>query len=269
MHKHCSLRVGGLAQDFFIPENLTALSGFLKNNQKPILMLGLGSNLLVRDKGFDGVVIQLKYFNKLDIIDNFIHAGAGTNLAKLSRFCTAKGLNGAEFLSAIPGNVGGGLAMNAGAFGAQIWSFVRSITTIDLAGNVFVRKPDDFEVSYRQVLSKNVGEFFLSAEFEFKQKSPKNIQQLLKIRNKTQPIGLPSCGSVFKNPPREFAAKLIENANLKGFCIGGACVSHKHANFIINRNNATVSDIENLICHIQKTVQLKFDISLQTEVVIQ
>lgn len=268
MSKHCSFRAGGLAQDFFIPDDLSALSDFLKNNKKPILILGLGSNLLVRDKGFNGVVIQLKHFNQLDIIDNIIYAGAGTSLAKLSRFCASCGLGGGEFLSAIPGNVGGALAMNAGAFGAEIWSFVRALTTINLAGDLQQRQPNDFEVSYRQVLSKNADEFFLGGEFEFKPTQQKNIQQLLKTRNASQPIGLANCGSVFKNPPNKFAAKLIENSDLKGFRVGGACVSNKHTNFIINDNNATTNDIENLICHIQQTVKSKFNIDLETEVKI-
>ncbi|MBT4122303.1 MAG: FAD-binding protein, partial [Candidatus Ruthia sp.] len=129
MSKHCSLRAGGQAKDFFTPNTLDELSEFLKNNHKPVLMLGLGSNLLVRDQGFDGVVIKLKHLDALNVSDNSIYAEAGATLAKISRFCESQGLHGAEFLSAIPGGVGGALAMNAGAFGSEIWQFVDSVTT--------------------------------------------------------------------------------------------------------------------------------------------
>lgn len=269
MGKHCSFRTGGVAQDFFIPETLNGLSQFLKKNQKSILMLGLGSNLLVRERGFDGVVIKLKNLNQLEIDDRIIVAGAGTTLAKLSRFCDSKGLNGAEFLSAIPGNIGGALAMNAGAFGSEIWQFVDSVTTINTKGLVFERSSTDFNISYRQVLANNNHEYFVAARFKFEKiKKQKNIKVLLKQRNASQPVGEANCGSVFKNPKDHYAAELIEDSHLKGFCIGGACVSDKHANFIINKNKASASDIEKLIVHIQQTVKSKFDISLETEVVI-
>lgn len=267
MSKYCSFRTGGLAQDFFIPDTLNELSEFLKNNQKPILMLGLGSNLLVRDQGFDGVVIKLKHFDQLDIKDDVVHVGAGTTLAKLSRFCESKKLNGAEFLSAIPGNVGGALAMNAGAFGSEIWHFVESVTTINTSGIVFERNALDFDIDYRQVLNKNLDEYFIGATFKFKQaEKQQNIKALLEKRNQSQPIGQANCGSVFKNTKGYFAAKLIEDSDLKGFCIGGACVSEKHANFIINQDNASATDIEKLIFHIQQTVKSKFNIVLETEV---
>ena len=269
MGKYCSFRTGGTAQDFFIPDTLNDLSEFLKNNQKPVLMLGLGSNLLVRDQGFDGVVIKLKHFNQLEINNQTVTTGAGTTLAKLSRFCESKKLNGAEFLSAIPGNVGGALAMNAGAFGSEIWHFVSSVTTINTQGIVFERSPTDFDTSYRQVLANNNNEYFIAARFKFDQiEKQKDIKALLEQRNTSQPIGEANCGSVFKNPKNHHAAQLIEDSNLKGFCIGGACVSDKHANFIINQNKASATDIEKLIFHIQQTVKSKFDIDLETEVVI-
>ncbi len=269
MGKYCSFRTGGIAQDFFTPETLDDLSDFLKNNQNPILMLGLGSNLLVRDQGFDGVVIKLKHFNQLEINNHAITAGAGVTLAKLSRFCESKGINGAEFLSAIPGNVGGALTMNAGAFGSEIWQFVESVTTINDSGLIFERSSEDFDISYRQVLAKNINEYFIAANFSFNQiKKQQNIKSLLEKRNTSQPIGKANCGSVFKNPKDCHAAQLIEDSNLKGFCVGGACVSNKHANFIINQNNASATDIEKLIIHIQQTVKSKFNIDLKTEVVI-
>ena len=269
MSKHCSLRSGGETSEFFQPLDILELSQFLKNNTKSILMVGLGSNLLVRDKGFDGVTIHTKNLKELNISDNFIESGAGTSLAKLSRFALANFKYGAEFLSAIPGSVGGALAMNAGAFGSEIWQYVVSVKTMSHSGEIKDRKPSDFEIAYRSTIHKNSNEFFVSAVFNFNLKEQNDdVSELLKKRNSTQPIGLPSCGSVFKNPKNHFAAKLIESSGLKGYCIGGACVSDKHANYIINQDNATAQDIENLIAHIQDVIKQQFDIELETEIII-
>jgi UDP-N-acetylmuramate dehydrogenase len=269
MSKHCSLRSGGETSEFFQPLDILELSKFLQNNSKPILMVGLGSNLLVRDKGFDGVTIHTKNLKELNISDNFIESGAGTSLAKLSRFALANFKYGAEFLSAIPGSVGGALAMNAGAFGSEIWQYVVSVKTMSYSGEIKDRKPSDFEITYRSTIHKNSNEFFVSAVFNFNLKEQNDdVSELLKKRNSTQPIGLPSCGSVFKNPKNHFAAKLIESSGLKGYCIGGACVSEKHANYIINQDNATAQDIENLIAHIQDVIKQQFDIELETEIII-
>lgn len=269
MRKHCSLRAGGIVQNFFIPDNIGELSDFLKNNQQPILMVGLGSNLLVRDTGFTGTAIKLMHLNQLEFKENVINAGAGVTLAKLSRFCDSQHLNGAEFLSAIPGSVGGALAMNAGSFNAEIWSFVKSVTTINDSGKIFIRGKSEFDITYRQVTPHHQDEIFIGASLNFSQiEKQDDIKALLKKRNDSQPIGQPNCGSVFKNPANHYAAKLIEDSDLKGFCIGGACVSDKHANFIINQNNASTNDIENLIKHIQKTIKSNFNVTLETEVVI-
>ncbi len=269
MASHCSLRAGGVAQDFFMPASIQALVEFLNKNTKPILLVGLGSNLLVRDSGFKGVVIKLTQLKSLQLKHNRIMAEAGVTLAKLSRFTHEKNLSGAEFLSAIPGTVGGALAMNAGAFGSEFWEFVKCIHTVNTAGEVFERQSADFNIGYRHVKPVHPHEYFIAAELEFNQTpSSQNIQQLLQKRNASQPIGLPSCGSVFKNPEQYYAAELIENSQLKGFCIGGACVSDKHANYIINHNNASATDIENLILHIQQTVKSNFKIDLETELKI-
>jgi|TARA_B110000196_G_scaffold49942_1_gene40607 UDP-N-acetylmuramate dehydrogenase len=269
MSKHCSLRTGGQTSQFFVPEDEAALSNFLKNNKTQLLFVGLGSNLLVRDRGFDGTTIHTKNFNSLDISKDFIDSGAGTSLAKLSRFSQANLKYGAEFLSAIPGSVGGALAMNAGAFGSEIWQYVVSVKTINLTGDIQERFPSDYKINYRSVIHQFSGEFFISARFNFDLKQPQdNVRDLLHKRNSTQPIGLASCGSVFKNPKDTYAAKLIESSGLKGFCIGGACVSEKHANYIINQNNASAMDIENLIAHIQNTIKDKHNVELETEIII-
>ena len=269
MSKHCSLRSGGMTSEFFLPEDINELSLFLKSNVKPILLVGLGSNLLVRDRGFNGVTIHTKNLNELNITNKYIESGAGTSLAKLSRFAQAKLKYGAEFLSAIPGSVGGALAMNAGAFGSEVWQYVVSVQTISLSGELQERFPNDYEINYRSVKHRFSDEFFISARFDFNLNKPNdNVRELLDKRNSSQPIGLPSCGSVFKNPKDNYAAKLIESSGLKGFCIGGACVSEKHANYIINQNNATALDIENLIIHIQNTVKTLHNVELETEIII-
>ena len=269
MSKHCSLRSGGMTSEFFLPKDINELSLFLKSNVKPILLVGLGSNLLVRDRGFNGVTIHTKNLKELNITNKYIESGAGTSLAKLSRFAQAKLKYGAEFLSAIPGSVGGALAMNAGAFGSEVWQYVVSVQTMSLSGELQERFPNDYEINYRSVKHIFSDEFFISARFDFNLNKPNdNVRELLDKRNSSQPIGLPSCGSVFKNPKDNYAAKLIESSGLKGFCIGGACVSEKHANYIINQNNATALDIENLIIHIQNTIKTLHNVELETEIII-
>jgi len=269
MSKHCSLRSGGMTSEFFLPEDINELSRFLKSNVKPVLLVGLGSNLLVRDRGFNGVTIHTKNLKELNITNKYIESGAGTSLAKLSRFAQANLKYGAEFLSAIPGSVGGALAMNAGAFGSEVWQYVVSVQTISLSGELQERFPNDYEINYRSVKHRFSDEFFISARFDFNLNKPNdNVRELLEKRNSSQPIGLPSCGSVFKNPKDNYAAKLIESSGLKGFCIGGACVSEKHANYIINQNNATALDIENLIIHIQNTIKTLHNVELETEIII-
>ncbi len=269
MSKHCSLRSGGMTSEFFLPEDINELSLFLESNVKPILLVGLGSNLLVRDRGFNGVTIHTKNLKELNITNKYIESGAGTSLAKLSRFAQANLKYGAEFLSAIPGSVGGALAMNAGAFGSEVWQYVVSVQTMSLSGELQERFPNDYEINYRSVKHIFSDEFFISARFDFNLNKPNdNVRELLDKRNSSQPIGLPSCGSVFKNPKDNYAAKLIESSGLKGFCIGGACVSEKHANYIINQNNATALDIENLIIHIQNTIKTLHNVELETEIII-
>ena len=269
MSKHCSLRSGGLTREFFSPKNASELSEFLSDNSKQVLFIGLGSNLLIRDHGFDGATIHTKHLKELAISEGIIEAESGTTLAKLSRFAQSNNKHGAEFLSAIPGSVGGALAMNAGAFGSEIWQYVVSVQTINLTGKIQQRKKSDFVIDYRSVSHKHIDEFFLSARFDFNLKQQNDdVRDLLEKRNSTQPIGVPSCGSVFKNPNGNYAAELIEASGLKGFCVGGACVSEKHANYIINHDNATAADIENLINHIQKTVKSLHNIELETEIII-
>lgn len=274
MKKHTSFKVGGNADIFFKPRNLEDLRVFLaEHKNEKIFWLGLGSNLLVRDGGIRGVVIAMSNaLTEINLINpSTIEVQAGVSCAKLSRFSNKKQLAGLEFLSGIPGTVGGALAMNAGAFGGEIWSFVTSVTTINRNGELTKRTPSDYKITYRSVTPMFKQEsWFVSAEINLPLKTTDNskIGQILKKRNENQPIGKASCGSVFKNPKGLHAAQLIENSGLKSYCIGDACVSQKHANFIINQGNASALDIEKLIFHISYIVKRKYKVQLLPEVQI-
>lgn len=275
MVKHTSWRVGGKVDQLYTPENIDDLANFLKSlpTTEPVMFIGLGSNLLVRDGGIRGTVISLKgSLSEITLLkNNVIRACAGVSCAKLSRFCHRNNLLGGEFFAGIPGLLGGALAMNAGAFGGETWSVIESVTTIDMQGNIYVRSPNDYEVSYRSVKGHK-DEWFVSADIKLVmgdgEAAAQNVKELLEKRNLTQPTGLPSCGSVFKNPQGDYAARLIEASGLKGFKIGDAIVSEKHANFIINSGNASASDIEKLIKLVEKTVEQKQGVKLQSEVKI-
>jgi len=272
MSKHTSWRLGGPADRYYIPVDLVDLQYFLAGLEPDIdiLWIGLGSNLLVRDGGFRGQVIAP--LNSLKEIrlqpDGLLYVESGTSCAKLAKFCQKQGLDGADFFAGIPGTIGGALAMNAGAFGGETWSMVEQVVMIDRAGKLVERSPAEFEVDYRHV-GLPQQEWFAAARFRLAARAPgvpSNIRQLLQQRNATQPIGLPSCGSVFKNPEGKHAAQLIEAAGLKGYCLGSACVSEKHANFIISNSDTTASDVEALIGHIRDTIASQFGVSLETEV---
>ena len=272
MSKHTSWRLGGPADRYYVPADLQDLQQFLAGLEDDIelVWVGLGSNMLVRDGGIRGQVIAplgaLKQICLQE--DGSVYAECGISCSKLARFCHRQGLAGADFFAGIPGTVGGALTMNAGAFGGETWTAVRQVTMIDRHGNLVEREPREFDIGYRYVVVPRA-EWFVAAVFDFEargESEESNIKQLLQQRNATQPIGLPSCGSVFKNPPGKHAAQLIEAAGLKGFCLGSACVSDKHANFIISNENTSASDVEALIEHIRHTVAERFDVELETEV---
>ena len=272
MSKHTSWRVGGKADNYYIPADLNDLQHYLQfiPSNADISWVGLGSNMLVRDGGIRGhVIATVNALREITLCDDgLVYAQAGVTCAKLAKFCLKHGLTGADFLAGIPGTVGGALAMNAGAFGSEIWSFVAQAEMINRQGKLINRTPEEFDISYRRV-SQFDNEWFAAAKFQFDaqvEQKDSNIKQLLQQRNASQPIGLPSCGSVFKNPPGQHAAKLIEEAGLKGHCHGHAWVSEKHANFIISNAQTSARDIEGLVAFIQQTVKQKFDITLETEV---
>jgi len=271
--KYTSWRVGGSADKLYIPFDRQDLCEFIAAlpDSEPLFWMGLGSNLLVRDGGIRGTVVNTKgRLKEMKLAeDGSVYVEAGVPCAHVARFCAEQGLIGAEFLAGIPGTMGGALKMNAGAFGGETWGIVKQVEMIDGAGKVTFRYPHEFKVSYRSVKSIE-NEWFLSCRIQLQQGdtaiSQQKIKGLLEKRAKTQPTNQPSCGSVFKNPEGDYAARLIEQTGLKGYAIGGACVSEKHANFIVNTGNATAADIEDLIYFIQKKVKEHQGVELQTEV---
>ncbi|MCU7933145.1 MAG: UDP-N-acetylmuramate dehydrogenase [Candidatus Thiodiazotropha sp. (ex Codakia rugifera)] len=273
LSRHTSWRVGGPARCFYRPADREDLVLFLRqlDADEPLHWLGLGSNLLVRDGGINGTVIATKgtLAGCEWRSEKTLYVEAGVSCAKVARMAARAGLCGVEFLAGIPGTLGGALAMNAGAFGGETWERVRWVETVDRYGEVRRRVPTDFTIGYRHVTGPT-GEWFLSAELALETgdtvAAQQQIKQLLERRAATQPTSQPSCGSVFRNPPGDYAARLIEAAGLKGKQIGGAQVSQKHANFIINTGAATADDIERLISEVQQEVEKQSGIVLVTEV---
>jgi len=272
MSRHTSWRVGGPAETFFQPADVQDLADFLPGLEadSAIHWLGLGSNLLVRDGGLRGVVISthrgLVHLEQLD--NGLVRAEAGVACAKLAKQCARWKLGPAEFFAGIPGTIGGALAMNAGAFDGETWQQVSAVETVDRQGRIRTRPRTDFEVSYRQV-KMPAKEWFVAGLFAFEHQALAGvdaIRSFLARRRESQPIGQPSCGSVFRNPAGDHAARLIEACGMKGIRSGGAEVSTKHANFIINTGNATAHDIEQLIYQIQARVQVEFGVALVPEV---
>ena len=271
-----SWKVGGRAEQFLICDDKAILSSLIKTKKikLPITFLGLGSNLLVRDGGVKGTVIVmhggLKKINHDE--DNLIYSEAGVSCSKLAKFTAGKGLGNSAFFSGIPGTVGGALAMNAGCYGSETWDYVQKVLMINLDGDQVERNKLDFKINYREVKNSNTDEFFLAAWFKFpkgdKEEAGKKIRELLAHRKNTQPLNWPTAGSTFRNPQGNFAAKLIEDCDLKGYRIGGAQVSEKHANFIINLGDASAQDIENIIIYIQQVVFKKKNIQLKREIKI-
>jgi UDP-N-acetylmuramate dehydrogenase len=272
LRKHTSWRVGGPADLFYTPTTTSELQRILAElpAATPVHWLGLGSNLLVRDGGIRGAVIATgslpRELERLD--EQHVRASAGLACMLLAKRCVRWQLGPASFFAGIPGTVGGALAMNAGAFGGETWTHVESVTTIDRGGSVRERRRDEFEIGYRAVRG-SVSEWFLGATFRFDHDASSSmdaIKELLARRNAAQPLGFASCGSVFRNPPGDFAGRLIEEAGLKGRRLGGAMVSDKHANFILNAGSATAADIEGLIEEVRAGVERTSGVQLELEV---
>jgi UDP-N-acetylmuramate dehydrogenase len=266
-------RVGGKAERWFAPRTLADLQAFLASGEavEPFTWIGHGSNLLVRDGGVAGTVICTrggpKALERLDEVT--VRAEAGVSSARVARFCADAGLAGAEFLAGIPGAVGGALAMNAGAYGAELSDILIAVELVDRRGNLRVADPAEFAFGYRHARLPE-GEWFVAAHLRLTPGEPEAIRartrELLDHREATQPVNLANAGSVFRNPPGDHAARLIETAGLKGARVGGAEVSERHANFIVNRGQATAADIEALIRLVQERVAEVHGVALVPEV---
>lgn len=278
MARHLSWRTGGHAECAYIPFDILDLAAFLRTlpATEPVCMVGLGSNLLVRDGGYRGtVVLTHNMRGELRLDGDCVYAEAGVASPKVARFAANQGLEGAEFLAGIPGTVGGALAMNAGCFGAQTWEVVARTLTVDRRGELRECLPAEFETGYRhcEVRGGRLGVdiWFAAAWFRLRtgnrEQARARITELLVRRIETQPLNLPNAGSVFRNPPGDYAARLIEACGLKGFALGGASISEKHANFIVNPGGcARAADIEALIAHARLAVKDRFGIDLHPEV---
>jgi UDP-N-acetylmuramate dehydrogenase len=263
------------------PADLADLQQFLRQvpAEDPLIAVGLGSNLLVRDGGLQGTVLLMHgALSELRMDGEMIYAQAGVPGAKLARFAASNNLCGAEFFVGIPGTLGGMLTMNAGCYGGETWQKVETVQVISRSGKLMERTPQDYEIGYRHAVkrqqpdSMSEEEFFVGAKLKFEtgdvEAARQNIKALMEKRSASQPLQLPNSGSVFRNPPGNHAAKLIESCGLKGKTIGGAQVSEKHANFIVNVGDATAADIEKLINEVRAKVLQLTGVDLQPEVKI-
>jgi UDP-N-acetylmuramate dehydrogenase len=273
LSRHTSWHVGGVAEAYYTPATAAELSEFLAALPAtvPVHCLGLGSNVLVRDGGLRGVVVSLHPgLDRLERVGaSRVHADAGIACARLARQCGKWSLGPSTFFAGIPGTVGGALAMNAGAWGGETWQHVVEVDVVNREGVRRTRPSSDYRVGYREVIPPATGEWFLAARFEFTPQTAADadeIKTLLLRRRDTQPIGAWSCGSTFKNPAGDHAARLIELSGLKGFRIGDATVSTKHANFIVNEGHASAADIEALILHVAAEVRRLQGVELRPEV---
>jgi UDP-N-acetylmuramate dehydrogenase len=298
MSRHVSWRAGGVAQHVYQPADLADMQTYLQQipADEPLMAVGLGSNLLVRDGGYRGtVLLMVGALTELRMEDGLIYVQAGVPGAKLARFAANNNLCGAEFFVGIPGTLGGMLTMNAGCYGGETWGVVQRVQVLTRSGELIERTPQEYQIAYRhvsrieergtrieggaaqpdlaqsQILNPNSSEeFFVGAWLKLEQgdveAAKQEIKALMEKRSASQPLQMPNAGSVFRNPTGNHAAKLIEGCGLKGKRIGGAQVSEKHANFIVNAGGATAADIEELICEVQATVQKQTGINLHPEV---
>jgi UDP-N-acetylmuramate dehydrogenase len=279
MAKHVSWRAGGRARTFYQPADVDDLVAFVRAlpEGEPVLAVGLGSNLLVRDGGFAGTVLfthhALTGIRQEASRDGrlLFTAGAGVPSPHLARFVAKHGGGGAEWLAGVPGTLGGALAMNAGCYGGETWNHVERVAVLSRDGILVTRTPGDYEIGYRHVVPLRArDEWFVAATLSFppgdEATAMQRIKDLLSMRVATQPLNEPNAGSVFRNPEGDHAARLVEAAGLKGYTVGGAQVSLKHANFIINKGGASAADIEAVIDHVQAAVLAASGIELVREV---
>ncbi|AOZ95150.1 UDP-N-acetylmuramate dehydrogenase [Butyrivibrio hungatei] len=276
MSRHTTFRTGGPACLFLRPENqdqLKKVMDFVRRLGTDYFVLGNGSNLLVSDEGYDGVIISLSKFNKVELKGtNQIYVEAGAMNSTIASFARDNALTGFEFAAGIPGTIGGAMIMNAGAYGGEMAQVVTEVTVLSPEGEIMVLDNNTMEFGYRTSAIKNKGFIVLSVLLTLKRGKEEEItsqmKELAEKRRDKQPLEYPSAGSTFKRPEGYFAGKLIEDAGLRGFSVGDAQVSEKHCGFVVNKGSATSTDIYNLIKEVQKVVYEKANVRLEPEVII-
>lgn len=274
MKAHTTFRVGGNADYFVVPktkEEVKAVMELCGQMDMPYYVLGNGSNLLVGDKGYRGVIIQIyKEMNQIEVSGNLIKVQAGALLSKIGSVAMAEGLSGFEFASGIPGTMGGAVVMNAGAYGGEMKDVLVDVTVLTADGNIITLKTEELELGYRTSVIAKKGYIVLEATVRLEEGKQEEIRakmdELKEQRVTKQPLEFPSAGSTFKRPEGYFAGKLISDAGLRGFQVGGAQVSEKHCGFVINKENATAADIVELMEQVAQKVQTEFGVQLEPEV---
>lgn len=274
MKLHTTFQVGGPADYFVSPhseEEIRILLKKAKDYEIPVFIVGNGSNLLVSDKGYRGMIVQIgKEYSDVTVEGEIVSAKAGASLAKIARTAYENGLGGFEFAAGIPGTLGGAVSMNAGAYGGEIKDVIIDARVLTKDGEILTVRADELELAYRSSIITKKDYIVLGARFSFKPKDRQEIKarmdELALARKTKQPLEFPSAGSTFKRPEGYFAGKLIMDAGLRGFQVGGARVSDKHCGFVINAGDATAADIYSLILQVQEKVQRKFNVTLQPEV---
>ena len=274
MKRHTTFRIGGPADYFLLPSSEEELSGILKickNEELPYFILGNGSNLLVSDEGYRGVIIQLyRNYGDITVKGNEIHATAGVLLSQIAAAAKNASLTGFEFAGGIPGTLGGAVVMNAGAYGGEMKDVLKEVTVMTAAGEILVLPAEKLEMGYRTSLVKTKGYLVLSAVIVLEQGNQEAIKarmkELTEQRVSKQPLEFPSAGSTFKRPEGYFAGKLIMDAGLRGYRVGGAQVSQKHCGFVVNTGNATAQDVRTLIADVSAEVDRQFQVKLEPEI---
>ncbi len=275
LSRHTSFKIGGPAKYFVEPRSASDIKeiiAFCKAENMPFTIIGNGSNLLVSDEGFSGVVICIaKGMRAVKVDGEQIYAEAGALLSHIAREAQSNSLTGFEFAGGIPGTLGGAVVMNAGAYGGEMVQVLESAEVLDKEGNLITLKNEELELGYRTSVIPKKDYIVVAATLKLAKTDDADairstMQELLAKRKEKQPLEYPSAGSTFKRPEGYFAGKLIEDSGLKGFSVGGACVSEKHSGFVINKDGATARDVLELIEHVKKTVFEKFGVELEPEV---
>ena len=274
MSRHTTFRIGGSADFFLVPENADEIKKIIavcKEKNVPYFILGNGSNLLVSDKGYQGVVVQLyRNFGQIRVEDSQIHAQAGALLSGIAAAAREASLTGFEFAGGIPGTLGGAVVMNAGAYGGEMKDVLKEVTVLTPEGGVLTLQADELHMGYRTSVIKEAGYIVLEAVISLEKGDQEEIrsrmQELAGMRTSKQPLSYPSAGSTFKRPEGYFAGKLIMDSGLRGYQVGGAQVSEKHCGFVINTGNATAKDVTTLMSDVQRIVMEKFGVKLEPEV---